>query len=245
MAESVVDLEALHAPHAELIRHALAELSPPGARLAVDIGCGPGLKAGWLVACLAPGGLALGLDIERGALAQARRRGLGALAGDAHALPLRSGAADLAWMVAVLGQLAQPAAALAEARRALRPGGALVLLGAGELWARPRAWPSALAAALAGAALPGPADGLAADLVDLLAGAGFVACEARAYLLDPPGLVPAAARLPLLAWPDLAPIVAGRLAPAELAACAVAEAAAEPAPLPVLLAAVARAEERR
>jgi hypothetical protein len=114
-----------------------------------------------------------------------------------------------------------------------------VLAAAGELWVRPRAWPAALAAALGPLGPLAPADGLGDALGDALGAASFAAPDTRAYLLDPPGLLPPAARLPLLAWADLAPLVAGRLSAAARAACAAAEAAAEPEPLPVLLVAAA------
>jgi len=235
------DLSALHGPYAELLREALDELSPPAARAALDIGCGPGLKAAWLAGRLAPSGLAVGVEIDRDSAAAARRAGLAALVADAHALPVRPGGADLAWMVAALGLFARPDVALTEARRALRPGGALVVAGAGERWVRPRRWPAGLAAALPAQPPLAPADGLGEELRAPLEAAGFGGVVLRAYLLAPAGLGAAAAALPLLAWAELAPLAPG-LPEKVAAACAAAEAAAEPEPLPVLLVAAARAE---
>lgn len=273
-----MNLEDLHAPYAALLRERLATLSPAGARVALDLGCGPGLKLGWLAERLAPGGLLVGIDIDRGALRAAagwpappdayQRPGAGDLtggappahvrpptllsAGDAHAIPLRSGSCDLVWCVATLGLLRDPAMALAEVRRVLRPGGALVVAVAGERWVRARVWPECLLEALRAAPRPlwerglgegdrasasepmCPADGLGDDLRDQLAAAGLTVEPLRADLLDGPG----AGRptgLPLLAWPDLRPLAAHRLAAEEAAACAAAEDQAEPEVRPVLL----------
>ncbi|NNJ09717.1 class I SAM-dependent methyltransferase [Chloroflexales bacterium ZM16-3] len=229
-------LDDLHAPYAALLRAALALASPSGARLAVDIGCGPGLKSGWLAECLAPGGLLLGLDIDRVAVAEAARlRPGGWLVADGRDLPMRARCTDICWCVAALELFESPQMALAEARRVLRPGGALVVAAATQLWVRPRAWPAGVSAAWADRAPPGPADGLGDDLAEALAGAGFAEAYLRAYLLDPPGPDLARAALPLAAWHDLAPHLEARLTPDERAACAEAEALAEPEPLAVLL----------
>ncbi|NTV64081.1 MAG: class I SAM-dependent methyltransferase, partial [Oscillochloris sp.] len=141
-------LATLHAPYAELLRAALELASPSGGRIGLDLGCGPGLKADWLAARLAPVGLLLGLDIARAALAAAPRAARRAwLVGDAHALPLADASVDLSWCVAAQELLTPPARALAEARRVLRPPGALVVAVVRQLWVRPRPWPPAVAAA--------------------------------------------------------------------------------------------------
>jgi SAM-dependent methyltransferase len=216
--------------------------SPAGAQVAVDIGCGPGLKASWLADHLAPGGLLLGLDIDRIAVAAAARIWPGGwLAADAQALPLRAGCADLCWCVAALDLFAQPRLALAEARRTLRPGGTLAVAAATQLWARPRRWPAELYAAWEGRDPPPPADGLGDDLANSLAGAGFARVTLRAYLLGLPGASLAHAALPLAGWEWLAPRLDGLLSPDNWAACEAAEAQAEPDPLPLLLVAVGHA----
>lgn len=215
----MADYAALHAPHAALLEAALAAATPRGARLAIDLGCGQGSKTPWLAAHAA-GALVISLDRDAAAL---RLAGHGArLCADAHALPLRTGCADLIWCVATLGLLASPAKALAEIRRALRPGGRLVVAVAGERWVRPRRWPSDL--------VPGdiarcpPADELGAELGAALVGAGLEPAALHAYLLDPPGLAPLEALLPLADLLGQRPL-----------------AIEEPEPLPVLLVAVGRA----
>jgi SAM-dependent methyltransferase len=205
------DHAALHEPHAGLLRAALELASPRGAAAAVDLACGAGAKTAWLAALCAPGALVVGVDAERGAL---RTAPAGVwVAGDAHALPLRSASCDLIWCVAALGLFADPARALAEARRALRPGGALVLAVAGERWVRLRAAAPPLAA-------PPPADGLGDELRDALEAAGLRAGPLAAYLLDPPGLAPLDAAFPLAELDGASP--------------------GEPEPRPVLLVAVGR-----
>jgi hypothetical protein len=137
--------------------------------------------------------------------------------------------------VAALDLFAAPHRALCEARRALRPGGALVVASAAQLWVRSRAWPAGLYAAWAGREPPPPADGLGDSLAESLAGAGFVDVGLRAYLLSPPGPGLERAALPLAGWGALAPQVAGLLTPDDRAACAEAEDLAEPEPLALLL----------
>jgi hypothetical protein len=89
-------------------------------------------------------------------------------------------------------------------------------------------------------AWPPPADSLGDDMGELLAAAGLREVRVAAYLLEPPGLAPAAAQLPLIAWETLRPYAEARLGPAELAAAA-AVAPEEPEPLPLLLVAAGQA----
>ncbi|MEI7645921.1 MAG: class I SAM-dependent methyltransferase [Chloroflexales bacterium] len=236
------NLQALHAPYADLLRAALDLATPAGARVAVDMGCGPGLKAGWLAGRMAAGGLLLGVDIDRAAVAAAaRQRPGGWLVADARDMPMRAACAEICWCVAALDLFESPHLALSEARRMLCPGGTLVVAAATQLWARPRRWPAALYAAWAGQAMPSPADGLGDGMADSLVAAGFADVTLWAYLLDPPGIGLARAALPLAGWEWLAARLDGLLSPDERAACAEAEALATPDPLPLLLVAVGAA----
>ncbi len=108
---------------------ALLALLPRGTRVA-DLGCG----TGELVAALAAAGAeVIGVDREEAMLTAARGRteglpGVTLLRGDVEALPIPDASVDAALLVLVLQHLAQPAAALAEAARVLRPGGRLIAL---------------------------------------------------------------------------------------------------------------------
>jgi demethylmenaquinone methyltransferase/2-methoxy-6-polyprenyl-1,4-benzoquinol methylase len=98
----------------------------------VDLATGTGdLAVG--AAAIAPRGRVIGLDFSRGMLGAARRRiGLASpirlAAGDMMRLPLAAESVDL--MTAAYGfrNVADPAAAVAEVHRVLRPGGVLVTL---------------------------------------------------------------------------------------------------------------------
>lgn len=205
------------------MRAVLAAASPPGARVALDLACGAGGKTPWLTMACAPGALVLGVDRDLPTIVVARGAAPGGawVAGDALALPLRPGAVGLIWCVAALGLFADQGRALREAVTTLAPGGALVVAGAGERWVRRRMWPRGVAAPADQP--PPPADGLGAELGEALVAAGLGAVTLAAYLLDPPGLGPEAALLPLA---DLVPV-----APLEVG---------EPEPLPVLLVATGR-----
>ncbi|HYQ81146.1 MAG TPA: methyltransferase domain-containing protein, partial [Anaeromyxobacteraceae bacterium] len=117
----------------------------PGPRV-LDLGVGPGTSA--LEMARAGGKAYLGLDRSREMLRRAaraaRRRGvaLSLLRADGMALPVRDGALDGVTGHSVLYLLPDPAAALAEVRRVLRPGGWAAFL-------EPRAGRPPLGAALA------------------------------------------------------------------------------------------------
>jgi SAM-dependent methyltransferase len=101
----------------------------PDSRLRiVDVGCGPG----FLLRCFArwfQGAELIGVDQSQALLqiAQTRCQKMKALLGDACALPLADGSADVAFALHVVEHLAQPREFFAEARRVLRPGGLLVI----------------------------------------------------------------------------------------------------------------------
>jgi SAM-dependent methyltransferase len=101
-----------------------------GQRL-LDGGCGPGTITLDLAELVAPG-MTMGVDVEPGLVALARREALarGAsstrfAAADLCSLPLADGAFDAVFLHGVLEHLPDPVAALAEARRVLARGGVL------------------------------------------------------------------------------------------------------------------------
>ncbi|MDP9393045.1 MAG: class I SAM-dependent methyltransferase [Actinomycetota bacterium] len=113
-------LEDTHWWYAErrrLLRRELRNLAPG---VAVDVGAAGGgntrvlRDAGWRAVALEYG--PDGAEVARG-------RGLTAVRGDATALPFRSASVDLVLAFDVLEHLQDDAAAVAEVRRVLRPGG--------------------------------------------------------------------------------------------------------------------------
>jgi ubiquinone/menaquinone biosynthesis C-methylase UbiE len=93
----------------------------------LDVGCG----TGWLAAGLrrsAPDVTAIGLDLSSGMVDRARAAGAWPLAiADAGRLPVATAAVDVVACRGVLHHLPDVAGALAEWRRVLRPGGAVVV----------------------------------------------------------------------------------------------------------------------
>ncbi|WP_335938958.1 methyltransferase domain-containing protein [Streptomyces sp. PTD5-9] len=99
---------------------------------ALDLGCGPGTDLSTLAKAVSPSGRVIGIDSSQEMVEQARRRteNLSAVeveVGDVHTLPFEDGSIDRARTDRVLQHVADPAQALAEARRVLRPGGRLVM----------------------------------------------------------------------------------------------------------------------
>jgi ubiquinone/menaquinone biosynthesis C-methylase UbiE len=116
----------------------------PGMRL-LDVGCGPGSITRGLAERVAPGET-VGLDLSRETLAAARddaaARGLGNLRyeeGSVYALPFADASFDVVYAHQVLQHLREPAAALREMLRVLRPGG---LVAVREVdWGTAAYWP--------------------------------------------------------------------------------------------------------
>ena len=100
-------------------------VAKPGDRL-LEIGCGEGSNLFHLRSTEA---VCFGVDFSTAKVAFAHRAtGIHAAAADAAALPFASSSFDAVLIRDLLHHLPDPAAALAEARRVLRPGGGLTLI---------------------------------------------------------------------------------------------------------------------
>lgn len=112
---------------ADAIGAAIRPHLPPHARV-LDVGVGTGIIAATLER---QGHRVAGFDISPGMLRQSARRLPGRVGlGDAVALPVTDASVDAAVFVWVLHHVADPVAALAEARRVLSPPGAVLALAA-------------------------------------------------------------------------------------------------------------------
>lgn len=161
----------------------LADLSP-GARV-LDAACGPGVLTLRALPRIRPGGTCLGVDFS-GRMIQIARTNAGGIRGvqfdemDVEKLALPDGMFDAAVCGFGLMHFPEPAVALAELRRVLKPGGRIAL----SVWAElpkvefMKLMLDAVKAAAPGAGFPPgpPMFGLGSEaaLAPLLAGAGFV-----------------------------------------------------------------------
>jgi len=96
----------------------------------LDIGVGPGFLATEMAEEVGPGGRVCGIDASESMLALARRRGAAVelAVGDVLELPYPDASFDAAVATQVYEYVPDMPAALAEARRVLRPGGRLLIL---------------------------------------------------------------------------------------------------------------------
>jgi len=94
----------------------------------LDVGCGPG-EALARLAARQPVSTLVGLDRSVGMLTEGRDRigGVGWVAGDVGTLPVADGAVDVVLAMHMLYHARDPAAAVTELRRVLRPGGTAVV----------------------------------------------------------------------------------------------------------------------
>jgi len=125
------EMRALDLPAAD-VEIALLDLLPRDMGRLLDIGTGTGQMLELLAPRISQG---VGVDASRAMLALARARlsrpGLTHCAvrlGDMYRLPIADGAFDHVMLQMVLHYAEDPAAALAEAARVLRPGGTLVVV---------------------------------------------------------------------------------------------------------------------
>jgi ubiquinone/menaquinone biosynthesis C-methylase UbiE len=111
----------------------------PGARSALEIGCGTGHFTRWLAERLA---VVVGLDRSRAMLLEARRQAsrVPLLEAEARRLPLRDGSVDLVVLVTALEFLDAPGESLAEAVRGARQGLVLVVLNRWSAGGLSRRW---------------------------------------------------------------------------------------------------------
>ncbi len=106
--------------HTEVV----ASLLPLAGRRLLDLGCGRGGLATWL---LRQGADVIGIDVQAEALVVARAEGLKVAAASASALPLPTGAFDAVIIFNSLHHFPELRAALAEARRLLATEGLLYI----------------------------------------------------------------------------------------------------------------------
>jgi len=114
---------------AELVQVLQALVEQAGAQRCLEVGCGTGH---WLAAlAAAPGQCCHGLDFSAGMLQQARQREqpLDLARGRASQLPYRDASFDLIYCLNAIHHFERPQAFVFEARRLLRPGGALAVIG--------------------------------------------------------------------------------------------------------------------
>ncbi len=169
----------------------LAALAPrPGERI-LDLGCGGGATTARIVEAVGPEGAVTGIDISPDLLAVARARPGNAAAvfleGDAQDWDFAAGAYDALFSRFGCMFFADPPAAYANLRRALKPGAGVVLPVWRGLAANPwAALPAAVAAEVLGPAEP-PAPGAPGPFAwadpmifrPILEGAGFSGLEWR------------------------------------------------------------------
>jgi SAM-dependent methyltransferase len=100
----------------------------PGMR-ALDAGCGSGEALGWLAATVAPGGLAIGMDLASAHLRAAGQGSAraGLIQADMTLAPIRPASLDLVWCVNTINHLRDPQAGARGLAALLRPGGRLAL----------------------------------------------------------------------------------------------------------------------
>lgn len=113
-------------------RLVLAHLELDAGHRVLDVGCGPGTDLLSMSERVGGDGVVIGVDHDQRMLVAARNRTAAdrrtaVAAGDAHALPLRSDSVDRARTDRALQHVADPARAIAELRRVLRPGGLAVV----------------------------------------------------------------------------------------------------------------------
>lgn len=160
--------EAIRPGGLELTDRALALLSPPPGARVLDVGCGAGASVDYLSA--GHGLVALGVDPSAVLTRTGRRRrpDLPLLRGQGERLPIADGAVDVVLAECSLSVMVDLDRALAEFRRVLRNGGALVV---SDVYARNPALVPALRRLPVACCLRGAAS--RQEIADRLAAHGF------------------------------------------------------------------------
>lgn len=114
-------------------RRTMQALAPKAGEHILDVGCGAGATTLELARAVAPGGEVTGADISRPLLEVARARsrdvaGVKYVEADVQAYPFPDGAFDAAFSRFGVMFFAEPPAAFANLRRALKPGGRLAFV---------------------------------------------------------------------------------------------------------------------
>lgn len=125
---SYLDNAAATAVGLDYKRRSTAALDVRPGQTVADLGCGPGTDLGRLADAAGPDGTVLGVDRDPAMLAEAARRyadrpTVAVRVGDLHELPLADESLDRVRADRTLQHVDDPAKALAEVRRVLRPGG--------------------------------------------------------------------------------------------------------------------------
>jgi ubiquinone/menaquinone biosynthesis C-methylase UbiE len=176
------------------LRRVFTDLRVPAGATVLDLGCGPGVTTELLAVQLGPTVKVVGADLSLPHLRAAQRqRALRLVQSDASQVAFRDGAFDLIWLCNTANHLGDPAAALRELRRCLRPAGRVVVVQSGLLPEMFFAWDAPLddAVRLACHRYYRERYGLAIDdtaalraVIGLLRGAGFEDVRARTYAVE-------------------------------------------------------------